>query len=181
MEGYEPTQECKICKGKCSREHGCALAPEDFIYAIKKADAFLPDKSGEEIKKEQILAFLQRPDNLFAIDRQSEGFYYLRMRHKCYTYIGVDAIGECIALTKEGCSLSFFERPKGGRFLKSSKDFCCKQEYTLEMMKKDWAPYQGVLREIWEEYEPKLEKDGTFAACDEAYFQLIRGRGKNND
>lgn len=167
QKGFPPGTECSLCKGKCCREHGCALAPEDLLLA------------GRLDSKEKLLTYLQKEDNLLAIDRNgtANGFlYYIRMRHKCYTFIGVDALGECAALTKEGCSLSYEERPKGGRMLKSSPDFCCSQEYSLQEMEEDWAPYQGLLSEIFQEYEDKFSKDGTFDACDEAYFSWLRTR-----
>ena len=96
------------------------------------------------------------------------------MRHKCHTFIGVDGLGECIALTEEGCILDEGQRPKGGRFLKSSPDGYCIQYYTQEMMEEDWKPYQETLSSIWKEYEARFRKDGTFERCEEAYFAWMR-------
>lgn len=170
MDGFMPGGECRECKGRCCKEKGCSLSPEDLHWSPEKTD------------RKTILALLDKPDGLYAIDcffSQTGGVYYLRMRHKCYTFIGVDAIGECVALTKEGCSFSDKDRPKGGRFLKSSPDFHCRQEYTEEMMRRDWEPYQEVLASVWEEYEEKFQKDGTFDACDKAYFDWLRGHKKS--
>ena len=74
------------------------------------------------------------------------------MRHKCFTFIGVDAMGECEALTDTGCRLSYEDRPKGGRMLIASEDHRCTQEYTREMMVEDWMPYQEQLKQIWKKY-----------------------------
>ena len=166
--GYRPGRECGLCKGKCCKEHGCVLSPDDLIRAMNKVP-----------KREELCEFLMRKDGLFAIDSamgEGQRFYYLRMRHKCYNFIGVDAMGECVALSEDGCTLSYEERPKGGRMLKSSPDFHCRQEYTVEEMQSDWAPFREMLAGIYEEYEKRFTEDGTFDACDEAYFQWQRDR-----
>ena len=100
------------------------------------------------------------------------------MRHKCYTFIGIDAMGECISLSDNGCMLSYEERPTGGRMLKSSPTLSCEQTYTGEMMKKDWEPYQDILKEIWTKYEAIFKEDGTFDKCDDAYFEYIRNKSQ---
>lgn len=188
MEGYLPGAECAQCQGRCCKEKGCSLAPEDFKRALIKADKSesIAKTEGSSLQnpeewKRSILNLLQQPDNLYAIDyfTTKEGpLFYLRMRHKCYTFIGVDAMGECAALTEKGCSLSEEDRPKGGRFLKSEANGNCVQHYTKEMMEKDWAPYREILKSIWIEYEKKLKEDGTFDKCDADYFAWMRS--KNN-
>jgi hypothetical protein len=120
---------------------------------------------------------LKEDDGFYAIDRAvgTKGpFYYLRMRHKCYTFVGIDAMGQCVALTETGCLFSEEDRPKGGRFLKSSPDRRCKQLYTVEDMQKDWEPYQEILSEIYLEYEAIFKEDGTFDRCDRAYFAWMK-------
>ncbi|MCR5742997.1 MAG: hypothetical protein K6F92_04600 [Lachnospiraceae bacterium] len=166
---YEPGQECALCKGRCCKECGCTLSPADMLRSL---EGTAPDR-------ENILRMLQAPDGLYAIDSFSARHgrtYFLRMKHKCYTFIGVDAIGECIALTDSGCSLSFSERPLGGRSLKSSPDMHCTQEYTRELITQDWEPYQEALRSIYVEFEEKLTQDGTFDKCDEEYYRWLRGK-----
>lgn len=136
-----------------------------------------PGKYSADELREQLLDLLSEPEGLYAIDCFSgiKGpFYYLRMRHKCYTFIGVDAIGECIALTKEGCRLLEEERPKGGRFLESRENRQCVQHYTREEMCEDWAPYQAVLSSIWTEYYDRFSEDGTFEKCDADYFAWMK-------
>lgn len=128
---------------------------------------------------EAVLLLLQKESGnmLYAIDYFNMGgkpVFYLRMRHKCHTFIGVDAMGECIALSEDGCRLEEDQRPKGGRFLESSPDGHCVQHYTREMMESDWKPYQKILSSIWEEYESRFQKDGTFDRCEEAYFDWMR-------
>jgi len=116
---------------------------------------------------------------LFAIDsfqHEDERVYYLRMKHKCYNFVGVDAAGECIALTDNGCSLAMADRPKGGRFLKSSPDFRCHQEYSADEMYSDWLPYSNILKEMFIEYEAKYTADGTFDECDRKYYAYMKSK-----
>lgn len=190
MEGYKPGAECAECKGKCCKERGCSLSPEDMWKALGIAEkAEFPQdmeryihkalQRDTEQVKESILDLLKDPEGNYAIDyfsTESGPLFFLRMRHKCYTFIGVDAMGECVALTETGCSLSEEERPKGGRYLKSSPDRRCEQLYTKEMMQADWAPYRKILGAIWKEYEEKFKNDGTFDKCDADYFAWMKAQ-----
>ncbi len=165
MTGYQPGKECALCKGRCCREHGCVLSPDDLDSRILKGS------------RAEWVEFLTVSTCMYAIDRTQtcEGLlYYLRMRHKCYTFVGVDALGECIALTPSGCSLSFEKRPRGGRDLKSSPDFNCRQMYGIDEMISDWKPYRDILESIFTEYEERFEKDGTFDECDRKYFEMLK-------
>ena len=172
MEGYEPGAECAACKGKCCKDKGCSLSPEDLLQALK-------DGHPDQQLREQILTLLTDPQGLYAIDyfsRPEGACFYLRMRHKCYTFIGVDAMGECIALTERGCSLPPERRPKGGRYLESRADRACIQHYDRDEMCRDWEPYQEALGSIWKEYYPKMKEDGTFDRCDDAYFAWMKAQ-----
>lgn len=191
MEGFKPGAECAECRGRCCKERGCSLAPEDTLRAFATENVnielnnMVADPANADTKsvlRKTLLKLLQE-GKLYTIDCISQNgkpFYFLRMRHKCYTFIGVEAMGECIALTPSGCSLSEEERPKGGRFLKSSPDGHCTQHYTKEEMLADWEPYQSLLSDIWEEFYGKFTKDGTFDACDQAYFAWMRQANTQN-
>ncbi len=180
MDGFKPGAECAECKGRCCREKGCSLSPQDLLKAMGEPDdvrAVSPDEA--LALREKILDLLCNENSLYSIDYFTEKdgpCFYLRMRHKCYTFIGIDAIGECIALTDTGCALSESQRPKGGRFLESKPKGGCIQHYTREQMCADWAPFRLVLKGIWEEYHTKFEEDGTFKRCDDAYFAWLRSR-----
>jgi isopentenyldiphosphate isomerase len=158
---------CAACAGHCCRSLGCMLSSADLLHFLGRSTS----------SRENVLAVLQREP--LAIDRFADGrgyFYYLRMRHKYFTFIGVDAMGECAALSENGCTLSYDKRPYGGRMLEAMPDRHCVQHYTREELMGDWMPYQNILRSIWEEYEPKFEADGTFDACEERYQEYLRGR-----
>lgn len=173
---------CKECGGSCCKATGCSLSPEDMLRRIFKQreqnhkEEYLEIKENE-LTKEQLENWLIHSD--CAIDSfgyEKGRLYYLRMRHKCFTFIGVDAMGECMALRDDGCCYTYEERPKGGRSLKASEDRRCRQEYTREMMVKDWMPYQELLREIWNTWYDRFQKDGTFDKCEEAYMDFQRSR-----
>lgn len=169
VQGFAPGEECAACKGRCCRERGCCLSPEDLFQTIAE-DMF---------SREELLQLLQKEDNLYAIDVANgcrEEFYFLRMRHKFQTFVGVDVIGECVALSDSGCVLPMDKRPKGGRFLKSSPDFHCVQEYTKEEMEADWQAYQAILKDIYVEYEKRFSEDGTFERCEKQLYVYLKNR-----
>lgn len=171
-EGYRNGELCVCCQGRCCRTMGCSLSPEDMIHALQ----------GRPATRENVEDLLQKGN--YAIDSFQNGghsFYYLRMRHKCFTFIGVDAMGECSMLTENGCSLSFEDRPKGGRMLEAREDGCCVQHYTQEMMIADWSPYQKILGGIWQDWYARMEQEGIFDQCEEAYMQFQMARRSRGD
>lgn len=188
--GYESAEICKACGGACCKANGCSLAPEDMMRELAAWQA------GREISKapdegksagqaaEADLRFLEEwlQESDCAIDSftgEAGLCYYIRMRHKCFTFIGVDAMGECIALTGQGCSLPYDRRPRGGRCLEGRQDRHCQQHYTREQMEEDWRPYQQQLIEIWDNWHDRLEQQGVFDRCEEAYMRYqMEMRGK---
>ena len=164
---YPPLPVCAECKGHCCSSMGCSLSPEDLHRAL----------GTDSYDRESVLSLLQNGD--YAIDSfsfQGKRFYFLRMKHKCFTFIGIDAMGECVALTETGCRLSYENRPKGGRYLEAKKNRQCIQHYTREDMIADWTPYQSVLSSIWDEYYQKFLSDGTFDTCEENYMNYQRAK-----
>lgn len=168
-EGYIAGEACGVCRGRCCRTMGCSLSPEDMRRAL----------ADNEESVECVEELLKRGD--FAIDSfqiKGQTFYYLRMRHKCFTFIGIDAMGECVMLTDSGCALAFENRPMGGRMLEGKTNGGCIQHYTQEMMVADWKPYQELLGTIWSRWYERLEAEGVFDRCEEEYmrFQMARNR-----
>ena len=167
---YPPLSVCSECKGQCCKSLGCSLSPEDLLKTM----------GSKTYSLNLILEILQ--NNHFAIDSFShlgKPFYFLRMQHKCFTFIGVDAMGECIALSDRGCLLTYNDRPKGGKYLEAREDRQCLQHYTREEMISDWLPYQPVLSSIWDEYYHRFTEDGTFDACEEAYMKYQMSKRKS--
>lgn len=177
--GYEAADICAVCRGACCKANGCSLSPEDMLRELaewKAGQADWDDDSAESMGR-QIERWLQ--ESHCAIDSfaaEKGRCYYIRMRHKCFTFIGVDAMGECVALTDQGCSLPFAKRPKGGRYLEGKQDRHCRQHYTREQMIADWKPYQQILQEIWNTWHDRLAQEGIFDRCEEDYMRYQRER-----
>ena len=180
--GYESAEICKACGGACCKANGCSLAPEDMIRELAAWQAGreiskAPDEGksagqAEEADLRFLEEWLQESDCAIDSFTGEAGLcYYIRMRHKCFTFIGVDAMGECIALTGQGCSLPYDRRPRGGRYLEGRQDRHCQQHYTREQMEEDWRPYQQQLGEIWDNWHDRLEQQGVFDRCEEAYMR----------
>ena len=55
-------------------------------------------------------------------------------------------------LTEEGCSLSYEERPKGGRLLIPS-DHQCEVKYTKQDVACDWYEYRDILEKLEGEFQ----------------------------
>ena len=114
MTGYDPGAECALCKGKCCREKGCSLSPEDMLQSMGKRDG--------KADRQEILELLKKENGQYAVDffTDQEGpCFYLRMKHKCYTFVGVDAIGICIALEEKGAFSRRNKDPRGDVFWKA--------------------------------------------------------------
>lgn len=185
--GYESEELCRACGGVCCKANGCSLAPEDMLreLALRRMEEERDEPNGAEqdnTKRQEGLpgsAELESwlRDSRCAIDSftgQAGQCYYIRMRHKCFTFIGVDAMGECVALTENGCSLPYARRPRGGRYLEGRQDRRCLQHYTREQMEEDWEPYQPLLKEIWDRWHDRLENEGVFERCEEEYMRWQR-------
>lgn len=140
-EVYLPEPWCKECGGRCCKNMGCHYSPDDF-----------KDKSFEALKSE-----IEK--GKISIDwwAADEPEYYLRARHVDAPIVDGSWGGICINLTENGCSLSFEDRPLGGKALKPVRSFGCPNFYTKEMCKNDWKPYAETLKKLvlcfYTEYE----------------------------
>jgi len=186
-QGYKSAEICKDCGGACCRAMGCSLAPEDMWRELEawqtgREEGREPEgenHTGQGVKTDlrQLEEWLRQSDCAIDSFTGEAGLcYYIRMRHKCFTFIGVDAMGECVALTDQGCGLPYARRPQGGRYLEGRQDRHCLQHYTREQMEMDWMPYQRQLREIWDKWHDCLEREGVFERCEEAYMRYQKER-----
>ena len=133
VEVYPVKPCCAVCEGKCCKYMGCHYSPKDFedltFEGLKR-----------EIKKGKI-----------SIDWWEAVFpeYYLRARHVDANIVDPSWGGTCINLTEAGCSLSFEERPLGGKALRPDPTGkCCKSSYTKEDCKNEWKPYNKTLKQL---------------------------------
>ena len=136
IEVFKASEVCSECKGCCCRRMGCHYSPHDFkdlSYEGLKA----------EIEKGRI-----------SIDwwegmRHRE--YYLRARHVGEPIVYGSWGGRCVNLTDNGCSLSWEERPLGGKALKPAADpktEPCETSYSKEDCKNEWKPYSEILSRL---------------------------------
>lgn len=129
---YKPKRCCAICKGECCRQMGCHYSPRDFA-----------DLSYEGLKKE-----IEK--GKISIDwwEAEEPEYYLRARHVDCSVVDPSWGGVCVNLTETGCSLSFEDRPLGGKCLKPDPLNMCKNSYSKEDCKNEWKPYREILVDL---------------------------------
>ena len=156
---YPPTEICAVCGGYCCKHMGCHYSPTDFS-----------DLSFEALKS-------QIEKGGISIDWWVSGGtreYYLRARHVGEPVVKGSWGGRCVNLTDTGCSLSWEERPLGGKALKpqSKVGEGCHGYYSKEQCKDDWKPYAQVLHELVEHFGE--EETGTFAELMEAMEAMTR-------
>jgi len=136
---------CSECQGGCCKNMGCHYSPRDFKQINIKTLKKLIDEGNTSIDwwEGDIL------------DEDRDRTYYLRIRNKNSKIVDPSCGGECILLTEEGCNLSFFNRPMGGRALLPSEKGAgnCKTEYSKEDYCKEWYPYQNILGFLVEMYQ----------------------------
>lgn len=131
---YKPTEQCAICGGRCCKRMGCHYSPTDF-----KDLSYNGLKS--EIEKGRI--------SIDWWENSSGSEYFLRARHVGAPIVDPSWGGVCINLTSTGCSLSWEERPLGGRSLKPGKRGCT-GDYSKEDCKNEWKQYSEVLEQLVE-------------------------------
>ena len=157
---YPPTEMCAECGGYCCKHMGCHYSPADFS-----------DLSFEALKS-------QIEKGRISIDWWVSGGtreYYLRARHVGEPVVKGSWGGRCVNLTDTGCSLSWEERPLGGKALKPQDRLGggCTTSYSKEQCKDDWKPYTVVLEELVKYFGE--EKASPFAEMMEA-LGAITGR-----
>jgi len=140
---YSQPNVCSTCKGRCCKHMGCHFSPKDF----------------QEISLDSLKAFIEK--GFVSIDcwdgdvlgRDRDNTYYLRIRNVDSDILDFSWGGRCMLLTDTGCSLSFNERPKGGRELVPQLDFRCLPLYSKKDACIEWYPYQRILEKLVSIYE----------------------------
>lgn len=131
---FSATETCVECKGACCKRMGCHYSPRDFS-----------DFSFEGLKT-------QIEKGNISIDwweGDSEPEFYLRARHVGAPIVDPSWGGTCINLTATGCSLSWDERPLGGKALKPEANGRCHYTtYSKEDCKNEWLQYGETLEQL---------------------------------
>jgi len=138
---------CASCGGKCCKSMGCELSTRDM-----KSD----------INKDTIKELLE--SGMYSIDywdyfTSEDGIsvdegYFIRARNKNSPVVDPSWGGECVMLTDTGCSLSFEDRPFGGKSMiaKQTLEGECKSNYGKHECAIEWFKYYDILRELVIEY-----------------------------
>ena len=142
---YAPTEMCSRCKGVCCNLMGCEYSPRDF------SDLSFESLKGEIEKGRISIDWWENGDD--------KPDYYLRARHIYAPVVDPSWGGRCINLTATGCSLSWEERPLGGKALKPKESFygSCVSSYGKEAAKDEWKAYSDVLKRLVDYFKEKEE------------------------
>lgn len=161
VENNENREICSKCGGKCCKQCGGHYSPDDFdeisIEALKKRI----DKGDISIDwwdGDVVCGDLYRT-------------LYLRARH-----VGADKVdpswgGKCLHLKKDGCDLSFENRPLACRDLIPSEDKCI-GSYSKEDCCKDWYKHQDILEALVDYYGDKQPDSMISAICGYAGYDI---------
>jgi hypothetical protein len=144
MNNNENKSLCSLCNGKCCQQMGCHLSPEDL----------------SEISVESITELLKTGNysidwwegDIFNKDRDRS--YYIRTRNVNSSVLDPSWGGKpCVLfVSRKGCSLSWENRPKGGKGVIPQDNFECKTVYSKPDSVRDWYQYQNILDEVVEWY-----------------------------
>ena len=132
----ENKEICSKCKGKCCKTMGCHYSPKDF----------------EEISFEYLMSQIDKgyisidwwEGNPFEDNRNIHRAFFLRVRNVESPIVDPSWGGRCSLLTETGCSLTYNERPTGGRLLIPGEKNCV-TKYTKEDCVKEWYKYNDIL------------------------------------
>lgn len=151
---------CTECGGACCKKCGCHFAPSDF-----------KELTFEYLKREIERGYISIDCVDGEMIYQSGFFYILRVRNQGAPIVdfGYDrSRTPCSLLTKNGCKLSYDERPTGGKLLIPSEEFCfdfsfgikekvrkCEQKYEIETCCFEWRPYASIIGKLVQHFRDK--------------------------
>lgn len=163
---------CSKCKGQCCKQMGCHFSPEDFKEISFEALKAEIDKGHisidwwegnpfEEINYSFIASIDEYDFGISEIDEDDEDTieraYFLRAKNVGANIIDASWGGTCSLLTEKGCSLSYNDRPKGGRELipvEGNKE--CITNYSKQDCAKEWHTYDDILTQLYDYYAEEI-------------------------
>lgn len=164
IENNENHEACAKCGGRCCMRHGCDVYPQD-VKRWFKADT---------ITKEMIIKLLDsgkvaldywegdvRDDFAYPDDAFSEYYpkcYFLRMRHVQESAVTASWGGTCRCFEPgKGCTLTWEQRPTGGRALIPHPDGNPNECSVLIVEKAHcalaWLTYMDIMEDIFYNYQ----------------------------
>lgn len=154
---------CTNCGGECCKFMGCHYSPDDFenisFDSLKKQI----DKGHISIDWWEGNPFDEEDD--FSIQRA----FFLRIRNinkydkDLSPIVDPSFGGICSLLTETGCSISYDNRPKGGRELiprKRDKDICI-SNYDKKQCAIEWYKYNEILYDLYKNYNEPMAREET--------------------
>lgn len=131
---------CSKCNRCCCKNSPCTYIPDDLKL--------------DEITIPELICKIEKSGYLSIV--WANGFLYMRPRRKEGPIIDFKIVGdglqECSLLTEKGCSLSFKERPTGGKALVPQEDGKCYSTLSNNDFYKMWKPYQSLLKIVMEAF-----------------------------
>lgn len=147
----EAPDVCSQCGGKCCTMLGGGINPleigdvtrERIIELLNTGFVAIDWYEGDVYTNKGVKS---------PYDTEFKRMYFLRMRHKNAGAVDPAFCGVCKLHTKDGCILSFDQRPYGCRSLYPIKtednETICVGAYEKAQMAIDWAPYYSIFEDI---------------------------------
>ena len=155
MQNNENYELCSKCGGRCCKNFGCYISPDEVI---KRKGEISFDIILELLKSGYVAMdwwegdILEDDESIPNCELYCQVFY-LRMRHKSEGAICGSWGGECVCLTDTGCMFTWNNRPLGGRSLIPTADKACEDtSYTKEQCVLEWREYYDILSEVYDKY-----------------------------
>lgn len=128
---------CAECGGECCKRCGCSYFAEDLDMNFENLQRKI---SSRKIS----IDCLTHNENFVSL---KEPVYYLRVSNINEKPIAIGALGRCSRLTKTGCSLSYINRPSGGKLFVPFWSGCYPL-YSQQEFIQSWIPHQKLLLEL---------------------------------
>lgn len=152
---HENVEICKKCGGKCCLHAPCHWSPDDIGEITYK-------NLKKILRKKKYISILRLRSRIceasleeFSVD--GPYFYVLRTRTMDTGIAAAAGFIEeddyCMLLGKNGCAISYDERPKGARDLIPNDNGRCEQLYGMDECLKDWKEHQDVLKKLYKYFE----------------------------
>lgn len=169
----EDKELCKKCGGRCCKNAGCDFSAQDF----KEISI---DELQKQIDSGKISIVV---DVILNEKKELKFFLSVKMRN-----VGAPAIDfinfmpqPCSALTDEGCTFTFEDRPSGGRNLIPMTSVAC---FYIEDVYYTWEPYQNILEQLVILNTGLTAEEKTRERIEDIfyeYFQIGRFDFRNSD
>lgn len=142
----ENKELCNLCEGACCKSMGCHYSPQDF-----KEISF--ESLKVEIDKGYISIDWWEGNPFDDLDYSIDQAYFLRVRNINSEVVDPSWGGVCSLLTDNGCTLSYEERPKGGReLIPVAGNINCIANYSKQDCAKEWYKHDDILTQLYNYY-----------------------------